>query len=66
MERKLLKNRRVANAIIWCSMILATAIMVDGSATDATSKTSFMLVMIHIAGWFVADQLVSEKKTKGC
>jgi len=47
-------------------MILATAIMVDGSATDATSKTSFMLVMIHIAGWFVADQLVSEKKTKGC
>ena len=58
-------NNRAANAIIWAAMILATAIMVDGDGGSATSSTSFMLVMIHIAGWFVTDQLVREKNKDG-
>ena len=53
----------LANAVIWASLILATALIV--TRVDSENAFSYALIVVFIPLWFASDQLVRKALRKG-
>ncbi len=56
MKQKRQAKPAIAHAIIWAGLMLATALMLNG--TGVSGEKLSMLIMFQIAGWFATSQLL--------
>ena len=46
----------ISNAIVWASLMIATALILSGS--NVTSEKRFFLIMLQIAAWYATNRLL--------
>lgn len=59
MTKKKKYNPVVANALVWAALMIATALIV---ADEISSRQSWVLLMLQIAGWFATNQIVVKNR----
>lgn len=48
----------ISNAIIWASLIVASALVFNSTNADVSKSYSYLLVVVIIPLWFASDQLM--------
>ncbi len=46
----------ITNAVVWASLMIATALILAGSSV--TSEKQMFLIMLQITGWYSINQLL--------